>query len=94
MTLPARTHAPDLSPTQAWSKRVRRIGGFIQVVFAGFWLVRGSLNIGASVGLVVAAGFGIIVVAVSIYGFRAAQSAPRPTGAEARRIDPGEFCAE
>jgi hypothetical protein len=87
MTLPDKANAADLSPTQAWSRRVRRIGGFIQVVFAAFWLLRGSLNIRDRVGVVVAAGFGIIVVAVSIYGFRSGQSAPRPTGAEARRIE-------
>jgi hypothetical protein len=36
----------------AWSKRVRRIGGFIQVAFAAFWLVRGSLNIHGPLGKV------------------------------------------
>jgi hypothetical protein len=81
------TENASLSPTQAWSSRVRRIGGFIQVAFAAFWLVRGSLNIPAGVGVVVAAGFGITVVAVTVYGFRSAQAAPRPTGAEARRIE-------
>jgi hypothetical protein len=94
MTLLEKTQSADLSPTQAdlspiqaWSRRVRRIGGFIQVAFAAFWLVRGSLNIQAGVGIVVAGGFGITVVGVSIYGFRSAHAAPRPTGAEANRIE-------
>ena len=37
-------------PAAAWSRRVRRIGGFIQVAFAAFWLVRGSLAIGGRAG--------------------------------------------
>jgi len=39
----------------AWSLRVRRIGGLIQVAFAAYWLVRGSLAIGGPVGTVLAA---------------------------------------
>ena len=35
-----------LSATVAWSRRVRRIGGFIQAAFAAFWLARASLAIG------------------------------------------------
>jgi hypothetical protein len=87
MTVFEKTETADLSPTRAWSRRVRRIGGFIQVAFAALWLVRGSLNIQASIGVVVAGGFGIAVVGVSIYGFRSAHAAPRPAGAEAHRIE-------
>ena len=36
----------ELTPTAAWSRRVRRIGGLIQAAFAAFWLVRASLSIG------------------------------------------------
>ena len=36
-------NAPDLTPAAAWSRRVRRIGGFIQAAFAAFWLTRTSL---------------------------------------------------
>jgi hypothetical protein len=32
----------DLSPAEAWSQRVRKVGGFIQLAFAAFWLVRGA----------------------------------------------------
>ena len=37
--------AADLSPVEAWSQRVRRVGGFIQLAFAAFWLVRGAFNL-------------------------------------------------
>ena len=40
----------DLTPTAAWSRRVRRIGGFIQAAFAAFWLGRASLTIGGLAG--------------------------------------------
>ena len=36
------TRAAGLTPTAAWSRRVRWIGGLIQAAFAAFWLVRGS----------------------------------------------------
>ena len=29
----------DRSPAAAWSLRVRRVGGFIQLAFAAFWLM-------------------------------------------------------
>ena len=34
---------PDLAPAEAWSRRIRRIGGFIQTAFAALWLLRASL---------------------------------------------------
>ena len=43
------TSAADLTPTAAWSRRVRWIGGLIQAAFAAFWLVRGSAVIGGGV---------------------------------------------
>ena len=36
----------ELAPAAAWSQRVRRVGGFIQLAFAAFWLVRGALSLG------------------------------------------------
>ena len=45
-TQPDAIKAPDLTPAAAWSRRVRRIGGFIQAAFAAFWLARASLAIG------------------------------------------------
>jgi hypothetical protein len=78
----------ELSATRAWSRRVRRIGGFIQVAFAAFWLARGSLAIGDTIGIALFAAFSVIVVAVVGYGIRAtAGTAPRPAGPDARRIE-------
>ena len=40
----------ELSPAAAWSQRVRRVGGFIQLAFAAFWLVRGGPSSAAATG--------------------------------------------
>jgi len=78
----------ELSPTAAWSRRVRRIGGFIQMAFAAFWLVRGSLNVRGAVGMALAVGFVAIAVAVVGYGIRVTGgTAPRPTTREAKHIE-------
>ena len=78
----------ELSPTAAWSRRVRRIGGLIQAAFAAFWLLRGSLVIGGSVAAVLIAVFGVTVIGVFIYAFRAtAGIAARPEGPDAKRIE-------
>jgi hypothetical protein len=74
--------------TVAWSRRVRRVGGFIQAAFAAFWLVRGSLAVGGVIGVCFLATFAIAVVIVFAYGIRAtAGTAPRPTGRDALRIE-------
>lgn len=74
--------------TAAWSRRVRRIGGFIQTGFAGFWLLRGSLAIGAPIGTLLAVASAVSTASVFAYGIRhTAHAAPRPTGTEARRIE-------
>ena len=81
--LSATTSAADLTPTAAWSRRVRWIGGLIQAAFAGFWLVRGSVVIGGGVADVLIAVFGVTVVGVFVYAVRAtAGTAP---GREVRR---------
>jgi hypothetical protein len=36
---------PASSPEVAWSHRVRKVGGYIQLAFAAFWLVRGGMSI-------------------------------------------------
>jgi len=78
----------DLSPTAAWSRRVRRVGGLIQAAFAAFWLVRGSLVIGGATTTVLIAVFGVSVIAVFAYAIRAtAGTAPRPRSPEGRRIE-------
>ena len=46
----AALNAADLTPAAAWSRQVRRVGGFIQAAFAAFWLGRASLTIGGRAG--------------------------------------------
>lgn len=80
--------AAELSPTVAWSRRVRRVGGFIQLAFAALWLVRGSLNLHGGVKLALVGVFGVMVLAVLVYGVRVtAGTGSRPSGAEAKRIE-------
>jgi hypothetical protein len=72
----------------AWSRRVRRIGGFIQAAFAALWLIRASLAIGGPAGAVLIAVSGVAVIGVFTYAFRVtAGTAPRPAGPQARRIE-------
>jgi hypothetical protein len=80
--------AADLTPTVAWSRRVRRIGGLIQAAFAAFWLARASLAIGGRAGDILIAVSGVAVIGVFSYAIRVtAGTAPRPAGREARRIE-------
>ena len=84
---PAAVNAAELPPAVAWSRRVRRIGGFIQTAFAAFWLARASLAIGGRAGDVLIAASSAAVIGVVTYAIRTtAGTAPRPTGPEARRI--------
>ena len=88
MTLATEPNAAQLDATAAWSRRVRRVGGFIQAAFAAFWLVRGGLAIGGAVGGGLAAVFAVVVVVVVVYAIRVtAGVAARPTSPEARRIE-------
>jgi hypothetical protein len=82
------TNAADLTPTAAWSRRVRRIGGFIQAAFAAFWLVRGSAVIGGRASDVLIAVSGVAVIGAFSYAIRAtAGTAPRPRNVEGKRIE-------
>jgi hypothetical protein len=82
------TPVGELSPKVAWSRRVRRVGGFIQLAFAALWLVRGSLNVHGPAGIALACAFSVMVLAVLAYGIRVTAGAgPRPAGQEARRIE-------
>ena len=85
---PQAANAAGLTPAVAWSRRVRRIGGLIQAAFAAFWLARASLAIGGRAGDVLIAVSGVAVIGVFCYAIRVtAGTAPRPAGAEARRIE-------
>jgi hypothetical protein len=88
LSLTAATTTEALSPTAAWSRRVRFVGGLIQAAFAAFWLVRGSAVIGGGVAAVLIAVSGITVIGVFVYAIRAAAgTAPRPRGTEGKRIE-------
>jgi hypothetical protein len=80
--------AAELPPAVAWSRRVRRIGGFIQAAFAAFWLIRASLATGGRAEDVLIAVSGVAVIGVFSYAIRVtAGTAPRPRGPQARRIE-------
>jgi hypothetical protein len=82
------TSAADLTPTGAWSRRVRWIGGLIQAAFAAFWLLRGSLVIGGGVAAVLIAVSGVTAIGVFSYAIRFASGiAPRPSSPEGKRIE-------
>ncbi len=82
------SRAEGLSPTAAWSRRVLRVGGFIQLAFAALWLVRGSLNVHATVKFALVGVLGVMVLAVLVYGVRVtAGTGARPSGPEAKRIE-------
>jgi hypothetical protein len=78
----------EIAATTAWSRRVRRIGGFIQVAFAAFWLIRGSLIVHGKVGPSLALAFIAAVIVVIAYGVRvSAGKTPRPTSPEGKHIE-------
>lgn len=80
--------AVSMSPIRAWSRRVRRVGGLIQLGFATFWLVRGGLAIPGPAGRIVAGCLTAVAIAVLIYAQRTTTgSAPRPTGAAAKKLE-------
>ena len=77
-----------LTPTEAWSWRVRRVGGLIQVGFAGFWLVSGGLAIGGLPGPILAGLAGWVALGVFVLGaMSTAGRAPRPSGEVAETIE-------
>jgi hypothetical protein len=77
-----------LTPTEEWSRRVRSVGGYIQVAFAALWLVRGGLVIGGGVSGVLIALSGVAVIAVLYYAIRlTAGTAPRPKSKQGKRLE-------
>ena len=88
MTLTQVPSATELSPQVAWSQRVRKVGGFIQLAFAAFWLVRGGLSITGITGPVLAAAGIVVSIVVLGYAIRVtAGIGGRPTSAAAKRIE-------
>lgn len=89
MTTAAAPPTPsELTPTVAWSQRVRRVGGFIQLAFAAFWLIRGALSIGGGAGTAVLGVAVLTAGAVLVYAIRVtAGTGRRPTGPKAKSIE-------
>jgi hypothetical protein len=86
-TEPAAVNAAELTPAAAWSRRVRRIGGFIQTAFAAFWLARASQAAGGGAGDALITVSAVAVIGVLAYAITVtAGTAPRPAGPEASRI--------
>jgi hypothetical protein len=80
--------SPQAEAAEAWSRRVRRMGGLNQVAYAFvlLWLTRGSF--GDPAGLVVLVGALTISGAAVAYGIRAsAGKTRRPTSSEGRRLE-------
>jgi hypothetical protein len=78
----------ELTAAAAWSERVRRVGGFVQLAFAAFWLLRGARSIGTGSGTALTVGVLVIVIAVLVYAVRVtAGTGQRPTSPEAKRIE-------
>jgi hypothetical protein len=78
----------ELSPAAAWSQRVRKVGGYIQLAFAAFWLIRGALIIGGGTGTVLAGAVFVLVIAVLGYAIRVtAGTGRRPTSPQAKAIE-------
>ena len=88
MTITQAPTATELSPRVAWSQRVRKVGGFIQLAFAAFWLVRGALSITGITGTALALAGIVLSVVVLGYAIRVtAGIGGRPTSAAAKRIE-------
>jgi hypothetical protein len=82
------TSAAEVTVTAAWSRRVRRVGGLIQLAFAAFWLVRGSAVIGGAASGVLIAVSAAAAVAGLAYALRVTPgTGPRPKSVEGKRIE-------
>ena len=88
MTITASPPEVELSARAAWSHRVRRVGGFIQLGFAAFWLVRGALSLGGPAGTALTGVALVVAVGVLVYAIRVtAGTGARPTSPEAKQIE-------
>ena len=78
----------ELSPAAAWSQRVRKVGGYIQLAFAAFWLIRGALTIGGGTGTALAGAALVLVIAALAYAIQVtAGTGRRPTSPQAKAIE-------
>jgi len=86
--VPTETSTTVGTARRAWRRRVLRVGGIIQGCFAVFWLVRGGLAVGDQLGTALAAVLGGGALVALVLGIRAtAGLAPRPNGADAKRLE-------
>jgi hypothetical protein len=88
MTAPKVSTRAELSPAVAWSQRVRRVGGYIQLAFAAFWLIRGANSLAGGAGSALTGAAVVVTVAVMVYSIRVtAGTGRRPCGPESKRIE-------
>ncbi|HLY83010.1 MAG TPA: hypothetical protein VKQ71_08490, partial [Acidimicrobiales bacterium] len=88
MTTTASPPGVEPSAPAAWSHRVRRVGGFIQLAFAAFWLVRGALSLGGATGTALTGVSLVVAATVLVYAIRVtAGTGRRPTSPEAKHIE-------
>ena len=88
MTTQALPTPIDISAAVAWSQRIRKVGGYIQLAFATFWLLRGALILGGTAGPPITAVALVAVGAVLVYAMAvSAKRGTRPTSPEANRIE-------
>jgi hypothetical protein len=88
VSIPQTPPGGELSPAAAWSQRVRKVGGYIQLAFAAFWLIRGSLIIGGGTGTALAGAGLILSAAVLVYAIRVtAGTGRRPASPQAKAIE-------
>jgi hypothetical protein len=88
MNMPQSPPGGELSPAAAWSQRVRKVGGYIQLAFAAFWLIRGALIIGGGTGTALAGAGLILAAAVLAYAIQVtAGTGRRPTSPQAKAIE-------
>jgi len=69
----------------AWQRRVRRIGGACQGLFAAWWLAQGLTAAGGALVGVVVAGAAAVLTAAGVLATRGL--APRPRGPGAARLE-------
>jgi hypothetical protein len=88
VTSTAARNPADVGLKVAWSRRVRKVGGYIQLAFAAFWLVRGGQSLGGVIGAMSAIVGVVLSAAVLVYALLVSVGVGgRPTGPDAKRIE-------
>lgn len=88
MTTAGPSEPTSPSAAHAWSHRIRKVGGYIQLGFAAFWLFRGGLSVDGISGVALATAGVALSLIVLGYALRVtAGLGRRPSGPEAKRIE-------